>query len=60
MRLATYNALRAEAEKLEAIPAEAWPTSSAKIALGIRRDWRGAKKPSWWPGRRSASRQQKA
>ena len=51
MQQATYDSLRAEAEALEAIPAQAWLKKGDNVALGIRRDWRGAKKPGWWPGR---------
>jgi hypothetical protein len=60
MKQATYNALRDEAAKLEALAPEAWLTQGANVPLGIRRDWRGAKKPSWWPGRQVARRQQMA
>jgi hypothetical protein len=51
MRRCVYKALRAEAEQLEALPAEAWLTDGRHVALGIRRSAMGASRRRWWPAR---------
>lgn len=51
MRRAVYDGLRAEAERLEALPAEAWLTDGRHVALGIRRSAMGASRRRWWPAR---------
>jgi hypothetical protein len=51
MRWCVYEGLKAEAERLEALPAEAWLTDGRHVALGIRRGTLGASKRRWWPAR---------
>jgi hypothetical protein len=51
MRRAVYDGLRAEAERLEALPPEAWLTDGRHVALGIRRSAMGASRRRWWPAR---------
>jgi hypothetical protein len=57
MRRAVYEALKAEAERLEHLPAEAWlALGAANIRLGVRRGTMGASKRRWWPARNETSR----
>jgi hypothetical protein len=51
MRRAVYEGLKAEAERLERLPAEAWFSAGHSIALDVRRGTLGASKRRWWPGR---------
>jgi hypothetical protein len=51
MRRCVYEALRAEAERLESLPASAWLSDGHHIALGIRRSPMAASKRRWWPAR---------
>jgi hypothetical protein len=58
MRRAVYEALKAEVERLESLPAEAWLGAGRNVALGVRRGTMGASKRRWWPARNAASRAQ--
>ena len=51
MRRAVYEALKAEAERLEHLPAEAWLSAGRNVALGVRRGTMGASRRRWWPAR---------
>jgi hypothetical protein len=51
MRRCVYKALRAEAERLEHLPAEAWLSAGRNVALGVRRSAMGASRRRWWPAR---------
>jgi hypothetical protein len=56
MRRAVYEGLKAEAERLEQVPPEAWLNIGGNVALRVKRGTLGAAKRRWWPGRNAASR----
>jgi hypothetical protein len=56
MRRCVYEGLKAEAERLEALPPEAWLNAGGNVALHVRRGTLGASKRRWWPARNEASR----
>lgn len=51
MTARVYESLKAEAARLEALPAEMWLAGDDRQGHGVRRDKHGATKQHWWPGR---------